>query len=173
MTSPSAVSQVAPIRHEITVDAPRGDAFAAFTDGIATWWPRDYTWSGELLERVGIEPRSGGFCYEIGSGGMRLDWGRVAAWEPPHRLSFSWQVGPGRVPEVNPARASQVEVLFERAGQDRTRVTVVHDGWQRHGEAGAEYRNRFDQDGAWRRMLAAYAQVVERRRDAPWMGLST
>ncbi len=169
----STGAAIAPIRHEVTVDAPPGDAFAAFTDGIGTWWPREYTWSGELLERVGIEPRSGGFCYEIGSGGMRLDWGRVAAWEPPHRISFSWQIGPNRVPEVNPARASQVEVLFEGVGQDRTRVAVVHDGWQRHGDSGASYREEMSVAGAWPRMLEGYARIVERSGDAPWMGLST
>jgi uncharacterized protein YndB with AHSA1/START domain len=104
---------------------------------------------------------------------MRLDWGRVAAWEPPSRLSFSWQVGPDRVPEVNPARASQVEVRFEVIGTDRTRVSVVHDGWERHGEAAAAYREQFDRAGTWPRILDAYAQVVQRRGDAPWMGLST
>jgi uncharacterized protein YndB with AHSA1/START domain len=169
----STQAAVASIRHEVTVDAPPGDAFAAFTDGIGTWWPAELTWSGRLLERVAIEPRSGGFCYEIGSGGMRLDWGRVAAWEPPSRLSFSWQVGPDRVPEVNPARASQVEVRFEAIGTDRTRVSVVHDGWERHGEAAAAYREQFDRAGTWPRILDAYAQVVQRRGDAPWMGLST
>jgi uncharacterized protein YndB with AHSA1/START domain len=164
---------VAPIRHEVTVDAPPADAFAAFTDGLGTWWPRELTWSGQLLERISIEPRVGGLCSEVGSGGMRLDWGRVSAWEPPHRLAFSWQVGPDRVPEVSPARASQVEVRFEAAPGGRTRVGVVHDGWERHGERGATYRDAFDAAGAWPRMLEAYAAVVARRDEAPWSGLST
>ncbi|HEX2193481.1 MAG TPA: SRPBCC domain-containing protein, partial [Candidatus Limnocylindria bacterium] len=120
---------VPPLRHEITVDAPPADAFAAFGEGINSWWPRDYTWSGRLLERVAIDPWIGGFCHEIGSGGMRLDWGRVSAWEPPRRVAFSWQVGPDRVPEVSPARASQVDVRFDPAGAAGTRVTLVHGGW--------------------------------------------
>jgi uncharacterized protein YndB with AHSA1/START domain len=169
----SARTLIAPIRHEVTVGAPPRDAFAAFTDGINGWWPREFSWSGQLLERIGIEPRSGGFCYEIASGGMRLDWGRVAAWEPPHLLSFSWQIGPDRVPEVSPARASQVEVRFEPAAGGRTLVTLRHDGWERHGEGGARYRDEFEASGAWRRMLEAYAAIVERRAEAPWSGLST
>ncbi len=169
----SVRAAVAPIRHEVTVETTPGDAFAAFTDGIGTWWPPEFTWSGQLLERLVIEPRSGGFCYELGSGGMRLDWGRVAAWEPPQRLSFSWQVGPDRVPEVNPARASQVDVRFEAVGLDRTRVILVHDGWERHGDGGEAYREQFDAARAWPRMLEAYCAVVERRGDAPWLGLST
>jgi uncharacterized protein YndB with AHSA1/START domain len=169
----STQAAIAPIRHEVTVEVPPGDAFAAFTDGIGTWWPPELTWSGALLERVAIEPRAGGFCHEIGSGGMRLDWGRVATWEPPSRLAFSWQIGPDRVPEVNPARASQVEVRFEAEGTDRTRVSVVHGGWERHGEAGAAYREQLDRDATWPRVLDAFAQVVARRTDAPWLGLST
>lgn len=169
----AARARIEPIRHEIIVDAPPGDAFAAFTDGIAIWWPREFTWSGQLLERIVIEPRVGGFCSEIGAGGMRLDWGRVAAWEPPHRLAFSWQVGPDRVPEVSPARASQVEVRFDARSGDRTRVTLQHDGWERHGDAGAAYREQFSGSGAWPRMLKAYADVAARRDEAPWSGLST
>jgi uncharacterized protein YndB with AHSA1/START domain len=164
---------VARIHHETTVDAQPADAFAAFSDGINAWWPRELTWSGGMLERIAIEPRVGGFCHEIGSGGMRLDWGRVSAWEPPHRLAFSWQVGPDRVPEVNPARASQVEVRFAAASAERTRVSVVHDGWERHGEGGAAYRDQFEASGAWPRMLEAYAATVARRAEAPWSGLST
>ena len=164
---------VPPIRHEVTVDLSPADAFAAFSDGINAWWPREFTWSGQLLERIAIEPRVGGFCHEIGSGGMRLDWGRVSAWEPPHRLAFSWQIGPDRVPEINPSRASQVEVRFEPASGDRTLVTLVHTGWERHGPGGAAYREQFETAGAWPRMLQAYADVAVRREDAPWSGLST
>ena len=164
---------VPPIRHEVSVDLSPADAFAAFSDGINAWWPREFTWSGQLLERIAIEPRVGGFCHEIGSGGMRLDWGRVSAWEPPHRLAFSWQVGPDRVPEINPSHASQVEVRFEPAAGDQTRVTVVHNGWERHGPGGAAYRDQFEAADAWPRMLQAYAAVAVRREDAPWAGLST
>jgi hypothetical protein len=77
------------------------------------------------------------------------------------------------VPEVNPARASQVEVRFEAEGADRTRVSVEHGGWERHGEGGAAYRDQLDRDATWPRILDAFAQVVARRTDAPWLGLTT
>ncbi|HEY7332369.1 MAG TPA: SRPBCC family protein [Candidatus Limnocylindria bacterium] len=163
----------APIRHEVTVDVPPADAFAAFSEGMNAWWPRSFTWSGQALERIAIEPRHGGFAHEIGPGGMRLDWGRVVAWEPPHRLAFSWQVGPDRVPEVSPANASHVEVRFEPAGGGGTLVSLVHDGWERHGEGGAAYRDEFDAARAWPRILEAYAAAVVPRDEAPWSGLST
>jgi uncharacterized protein YndB with AHSA1/START domain len=164
---------VAPIRHETTVDVSPADAFAAFTDGMNAWWPREDTWSGEALERIAIEPRHGGFAHEIGPGGMRLDWGRVAAWEPPHRLALSWQIRPDRVPEVSPANATQVELRFEATPGGGTRVRLVHDGWERHGEGGAAYRDAFDAAGSWQRILEAYAAAVVPREEAPWSGLST
>lgn len=164
---------IEPITESVLVDAPPGDAFAGFTDGMTTWWPRAYTWSGELLERIGIEGRAGGFCYEIGANGMRLDWGRVSSWDPPRRLSFSWEIGPGRVPQPNPARASMVEVTFEPASGERTSVTVVHRGWERHGDAATEYRRQFAEAGAWRAILESFAAAVARRGEAPWAGLTT
>jgi uncharacterized protein YndB with AHSA1/START domain len=167
-----ATSPPAAIRQSVTVPAPFEVAFAAFTDGIHAWWPRELTWSGELLHRVAIEPRPGGFCYEIGAGGMRHDWGRVSTWQPPDRFAFAWLIRPDRLPEPNPAHASDVTVTFRRAGSG-TRVTVVHDGWERHGEGGADYRRQFAEGQAWPRMLEAYAAVVATRDEAPWTGLTT
>lgn len=40
---------------QITADAvPPDRAFATFTDGIGTWWPREYTWAGDVLD---VHPR--------------------------------------------------------------------------------------------------------------------
>lgn len=169
----SRTGRVPAIRRAVTVEAAPEVAFAGFTEGIDAWWPREYTWSGPLLQRVGMEPRPGGFCYEVGTSGMRLDWGRLSVWQPPQRLAFSWQVGADRVPEPNPAHASQVQVSFRPAAGGRTRVTLVHDGWERHGEGGENYRHRFADSGAWDRMLEAYAAVIARREEAPWTGLTT
>ncbi len=164
---------VEPITEQVVVDATPADAFAGFTDGLHAWWPPEYTWSGAQLERVAVEPRPGGFFHEIGPNGMRLDWGRLSVWQPPSRLAFSWLVGPDRAPEPNPSRASQVDVTFEPLGEDRTRVTVTHSGWERHGEAGAAYRDQFASAGAWPRMLERYAGMLARREEEPWTGLTT
>jgi hypothetical protein len=61
----------------VSVDAPPERAFEVFTEGLGSWWPREYTWSREVLEEIVIEPREGGLCYERGPHGFRCDWGRA------------------------------------------------------------------------------------------------
>ena len=119
----------------MTVPVPAEAAFAAFAD-LAGWWPPEYTWAADTLEAIGIEPREGGHCFERGPHGFTLHWGRVLAWEPPARLVFTWQIAPDRVPQPNPARASEVEVRFHPAGEPATRVELEHRAFARHGQAG-------------------------------------
>jgi len=161
------------IRQRITVPAPPEDVFAAFTDGMHAWWPREATWSGDGLERIGIEGHAGGFCFEIGPQGRRLDWGRVTIWEPPRRLAFTWEINADRTPAAGPAHASQVTVTFSPAAQDGTTVELVHEGWERHGAGGAAYHAEMVNGEAWARLLASYAATVARRHEAPWDGLTT
>src|SRR4051794_8206613 len=83
------------VRREITVQASPERAFAVFTVQVDTWWPRSHhVGAAEMAEAV-IEPRAGGRWYERGVDGSRCDWGDVLAWEPPHRLLLSWQIGGG------------------------------------------------------------------------------
>jgi len=146
-----------PIRRAITVEAAPDRAFAVFTEDLAAWWPSEYTWSGEVLETIGIEPREGGHCFEIGPGGFRSDWGTVLRWAPPGRLAFAWQISPERVPEPNPARASEVEVRFEPEGEAGTRVELEHRGFARHGEGAEDYRTGLDSPAGWTLLLECYA----------------
>jgi uncharacterized protein YndB with AHSA1/START domain len=108
-----------PIRQAVTVPVPVDRAFSAFAD-LARWWPREYTWAADTLEDLGIEPREGGHCFERGPDGFTCHWGRVLTWDPPARLVFAWQIAPDRVPEPNPAKASEVEVRFHPAGTSGT-----------------------------------------------------
>src|SRR5690606_23581431 len=64
------------IRRTVRVPVDPGRAFDLFTDGLDSWWPREYTWAGETLEVIGIEPGVGGHCFERGPHGFRCDWGR-------------------------------------------------------------------------------------------------
>lgn len=154
MTAPDS------LRASVTVPLPPEQAFTVFTDGMDRWWIREYTWSGpHALDRIAIEPREGGLCYEIGSYGLRLDWGRVLIWEAPHRLVFTWHISPQRVPQPDPADASEVEVDFRLEGTG-TRVDVEHRRIDRHGPGARSYRDQLAV--GWDELLARYAAAARR-----------
>ncbi len=147
------------LRSRLLVPAPVEQAFEVFTGAMTDWWVTEYTWSGPgLLTELGMEPQAGGMLYEIGPHGFRNDWGRVLTWDPPRRLVFTWQIGPDRAPVPDPARASEVEVLFHPDGPDRTRVEVEHRHFDRHGEAAEGYRQALT--AGWHELLSRYASVV-------------
>ncbi|NES14409.1 MULTISPECIES: SRPBCC family protein [Micromonospora] len=149
------------LRCRLLAPASAERAFAVFTGSLTDWWVREYTWSGpDALAELGIEPRAGGMLYEIGPYGFRSDFGRVLTWDPPRRLVFTWQIGPDRVPVPDPARASEVEVLFLPEGPDRTRVEVEHRNFDRHGEAAEGYREALT--AGWHELLRRYLATVER-----------
>ncbi|MFI6821297.1 SRPBCC family protein [Micromonospora sp. NPDC050187] len=149
------------LRSTLLVPASAEEAFAAFAN-LTNWWVPEFTWSGpDFLAELGFEPRPGGMLYEIGPHGFRSDWGRVLTWEPPHRLVFVWQIGPDRVPVPDPSRASEVEVLFGADGSGRTRVTVEHRKFDRHGAAAEGYRQAMTE--GWQDMLTRYLHSVRRR----------
>jgi hypothetical protein len=133
-------------------------AFRTFTDAMADWWPREYTWSESTLIEIGMEPRVDGLCYERGPYGFRCDWGRVLAWEPPERVTLAWHIGPTRVPQPDPERASEVDVSFEANGAG-TRVSLLHHGFDRHGDGGDGYRAAMDGPGGWDYILACFDQA--------------
>ncbi|PZG00596.1 SRPBCC family protein [Micromonospora deserti] len=147
------------LRSSLLVPAPAEQAFAVFTRALTDWWVTEYTWSGpEHLVELGMEPRAGGMLYEIGPYGFRADWGRVLTWDPPRRLVFTWQIGPDRAPVPDPARASEVEALFQPDGPTRTRVEVEHRHFDRHGEAAEGYRQALT--AGWHELLSRYATTV-------------
>lgn len=148
------------ILRSITVPVPPEHAFGMFTTGFAQWWPAEYTWSGEVLEWIGMEPRIGGACFERGPYGFRCDFGRVLLWQPSERLVFTWQIAPTRVPEPDPERASEVEVRFSPEPGGGTRVELEHRGFERHGDGGREYRAAMDAPGGWDLILQRYAGLL-------------
>lgn len=162
MTQPQTLD---PIERTFTVSVPAERAFVAFAEELASWWPSEYTWAQDVLETIGIEPREGGRCFERGPHGFTCDWGRVLEWNPPHRLIFTWQISPERIPEPNPAKVSTVEVRFTPEGPSSTRVHFEHRGLGRHGEQGAAYRTALDDDQGWTYILDRYAEAVAEQQD--------
>jgi uncharacterized protein YndB with AHSA1/START domain len=149
-----------PIRTSVTVALSQSDAYALFAERFDSWWPSEYTWAQDTLQRIGLEPRVGGRCYELGPHEFHSDWGRVLAWEPPHRLRLAWQISPRREPEPNPAKASEVEIRFEPAELGGTRVLLEHRGFERHGPEGTLYRGALASARGWSWILERYAAAA-------------
>lgn len=86
---------------------------------MADWWnPGHHILGSELSEMV-FEPRVGGHIYDRGVDGSECRWARVLAYEPPHRVVFSWNIGLSWELETDPNKTSAVEVRFERGAHAR------------------------------------------------------
>ena len=139
---------------------PTAPAFDRFTRELHTWWPREYTWSQDVLQDIGIEPRLDGLCFEIGPHGFRCDWGRVLEWDPPSHLRLAWQISPRREPVPDPRQASSVVVSFAPDTSQRTRVVLVHEAFDRHGAAGPEYRAAMASSQGWPFILHRFLEAA-------------
>jgi uncharacterized protein YndB with AHSA1/START domain len=153
------------IQRSFIVPAPPDAAFRTFAEDFSHWWPAEYTWSGPVLEWIGLEPRAGGACFERGPHGFRCDFGRVLRWEPPHLLTFSWQIDPNRTPQPDPEKASEIEVRFVEEPAGGTRVEFEHRGFDRHGEGAEGYRAAMDSSQGWDYILDRYRREFVPRQD--------
>jgi uncharacterized protein YndB with AHSA1/START domain len=155
---PGPQAVIAPVRHEVLVNAPVERAFRVFTDGFGRWWPKAHTIASFPVERAIIEPWAGGRCFDRGADGRECDWGRVLVWEPPSRLVLAWQVDGNWSYEPEVDNASRVTISFAPAG-GQTRVTLVHDEFERHLKAGPELAGGV-RDG-WGSALGQFAAEAE------------
>jgi uncharacterized protein YndB with AHSA1/START domain len=149
-----------PIHVSVSAPLPAARAFDRFARELHTWWPREYTWSQDVLHDIGMEPQPDGLCFEIGPRGFRCDWGRVLEWEPPARLRLAWQIGPRREPVPNPLHSSTVTVVFTPDGEQRSSVELVHDGFERHGPEGANYRDAMASPEGWPKILERFVEAA-------------
>lgn len=97
--------------------------------------------SGAPAEIV-YEPFPGGRWYERARDGRECEWGRVAEWDPPHRLVLAWMVGASTGEwafDPDPAHASRAEITFDATDRG-TRVRVRHTGLEAHGSGAASIR---------------------------------
>jgi uncharacterized protein YndB with AHSA1/START domain len=152
-----SVSQATSVQAQIVVDAPIERAFTVFTEGIGSWFPREYNLlETEIAERV-FEPRAGGQVYDRGTDGSECRWGRVLTYEPPNRVVISWDIDPHWQIETDPEKTSEVEVRFISEARDRTRVDLEHRHLDRHGEGWEQTRDAVGGEGGWPGCLDAYA----------------
>lgn len=150
------------ITKQIKVRLSGAEAFRRFTEHINRWWPKAYTWSGELVHQVKIDARRGGLCSETGPHHFRIDWGRVTDVEPDRLIRFTWQISSARVPEPDPSKASEVTVLFEEVSESLTEVTLEHRRFQQHGPGWIEYLKAMDSSGGWTYLLDCFRQECDK-----------
>jgi uncharacterized protein YndB with AHSA1/START domain len=161
MTSSAQASDTS-VAASIAVEAPIESAFHAFTADIGSWWPPDHHILASDLAEMVFEPRVGGHVYDRGVDGSECRWARVLAYEPPHRVVFSWDIDPRWEIQPDPARTSEVEVRFTAEGPQRTLVELEHRALERHGEGWEGVRDAVGSPGGWPRGLTAFAERVTR-----------
>jgi uncharacterized protein YndB with AHSA1/START domain len=124
---------------------------------MPSWWhPDHHLLSGELAEMV-FEPRVGGHIFDRGVDGSECRWARVLAYEPPHRMVFSWDIDTRWELETDPERTSEVEVRFQPEGPDRTRVELEHRHLDRHGPDWEGMRDAVGSARGWPDGLGRFA----------------
>lgn len=142
-----------------TVSMSAEQAFRFFTDSFGSWWPAEYHIGPTDMADAILEPREGGRWYERGTNGTETDWGRVLAWEPPHRLVVTWQINGQWQFDPDPARASEIEVRFTAVGPEQTTVELEH----RHLDrlvAGESVQQMIGQGGGWSTILETFAKAA-------------
>ena len=147
----------AAIRKTIEVRAPIARAFEVFATRMGEWWHKEHSIAkGTTQMDVRIEPKAGGRWYEVGADGSEHVWGRVLAYEPPHRLLLAWQLT--REFQYDPNFETTVEVRFEER-DGLTMVEFEHRDLERMGSDAAELLEGMD--GGWGMLLGLFKARVE------------
>ena len=140
-----------PVRKTVFVELGPEEAFELFVDRIGEWWPtRTHSIHGDDVEEIVVEGRVGGRIYERSVDGREADWARILAWERPNRILLEWRVDP------RAAVPTEVEVRFSGDVEERTRVELVHRGWERLGPGAEEDRASYD--SGWTAVLGHYTE---------------
>ena len=93
---------------------------------------------------------------EVGRRGS--EGSQVLAWLPGRMLAFTWTFPPS-IPSLRQAgETTQVVLLFDAVGPDRTRVSLYQHGWQ----SGADWDRGYAYfEGAWAAVLERFRTSME------------
>jgi uncharacterized protein YndB with AHSA1/START domain len=149
------------VRVQTVVDVPIERAFALFTEQFDSIKPREHNLLGVDIAESVFEPREGGRIYDRGVDGSECQWARVLAYEPPHRVVFSWAISPQWQIEPDHDKTSEVEVRFISETPDRTRVELEHRNLDRHGEGWESERDGVGGEGGWPLYLNRFAALAK------------
>jgi len=147
------------VRRQIVVGAPIDKAFTVFTERFGDFKPREHNLLRAPITETVFEPRVGGNIVDRGEDGSECRWARILAYEPPHRVVFSWDIGPTWQLEPDPELTSEVEVTFTAETPDRTRIELEHRRIDRHGPGWESVRDGVADDQGWPLYLDRYAAL--------------
>lgn len=152
------------VRHDVVVDLPIDKAFWAFTD-LDKIKPREHNMLAVPIEETVLEQRAGGDVYDRGVDGSICRFGRVLTFDPPHRITFSWDIGPDWQVASDLSHVSEVEVTFAPEGVQHTRVTLTHRHLDRHGDGWESLREGLDAPDGWPLYLGRYDALARGELD--------
>ena len=147
------------VRRHIVVQAPIDRAFTVFTERFGDFKPPEHNLLAAPIAETVFEPRVGGHIYDRGVDGSECRWARVLVYEPPHRVVFSWDIGPTWQVETEPDNTSEVEVRFVAETPQRTRVELEHRNLDRHGPGWEAVSDGVGHDAGWLLYLDRYAAL--------------
>jgi len=138
-----------PLVKTIVVPWPPDAAFKRWTTDIASWWPvKTHSVGQQKVKTLIFGSAVGERCYEVWYDGTENEWGRITAWDPPHRVRYTWY------PDRTAESAQDIEVRFEHEGSG-TRVTLTHTGWERLGKEARKARRGYPI--GWAYVMQVYA----------------
>lgn len=137
------------IKQKMEIQCSIDKAFELFTNGFETWWPREYSRFQAGMKSICIEPKVGGRCTEVDPEGFQLDWGRVLEQRPPEQLTFTWQIGSDRFPQLNPEHSSKIDIVFKAISDSVTEILFEHRDIHRHDEGAQAYRDTLNFEYGW------------------------
>jgi uncharacterized protein YndB with AHSA1/START domain len=159
----SSVAAIEPVRRSIEIEVPAAEAFAIYTQEIASWWVKEHHIGKTPFVDVVMEPRVGGRYYEVSADGTECDWGKVLVWEPPLRVVTSWHLGGDWKFHPELEKASEVEVRFVPLGEMATRIELEHRHFERH-DGGEVVAAGVGSPGGWGKTLEGIRAYAEARK---------
>jgi Activator of Hsp90 ATPase homolog 1-like protein len=145
---------IEPLEISFDVECSVEHAFDTWTSRIEAWWPKEHTVSAERDVSVILEPRRGGRLYERTADGSEHEWGEITTWEPPTKFGYLWHIRRDR------SDATDVEISFSALDASKTRVDIMHTGWDRLGDDGQRWRDR--NTTGWNGVIPDYLREAEK-----------
>ena len=88
-------------------------------------------------------------------------WARILAYEPPHRIVFSWDISPQWQIEKDLDKTSEVEIRFIAEGPGKTRIELEHRNLDRHGDSWEQAREGVRKEAGWPLYLHRFNGLIK------------